>query len=138
MVRSGLRWSAVIVGLLVLAGCGRGETAPAEEATSSGVAELAAARPGVTVTRVTYGPGESSAPHSHECPVVGYVQYGKVRMQLEGDKPAVYEAGETFHEPAGRAHLISANASAEHPAGFVAWVSCEGETPLALGEAAGR
>lgn len=138
MARSGLRWMAVVVGTLALAGCGRGEPQPPENAGSRRVAELAAARPGVSVMRVTYGPGESSAPHTHECPVVGYVQYGKVRMQIEGGKPAVYEAGETFYEAAGRTHLISANASAEQPAGFVAWVSCEGETPLALGAAAGR
>ena len=29
-----------------------------------------------TLLRVTYPPGESSAPHAHPCPVVGYVLEG--------------------------------------------------------------
>ena len=54
------------------------------------------------------------------------------RMQLEDEAPAVYEAGETFYEPAGRVHLIVANASRELPAQFVTWHACEGDAALAL------
>jgi quercetin dioxygenase-like cupin family protein len=35
-----------------------------------------------TVVEVTYGPGESSPPHSHPCPVVGYVIQGALRSQV--------------------------------------------------------
>src|SRR5206468_4500437 len=34
---------------------------------------------GVTVVEVTYGPGGSSPPHSHPCPVIGYVVEGAYR-----------------------------------------------------------
>ena len=49
------------------------------------------------MVEVTYRPGESSAPHGHGCPVVGYVLDGAVRMQVEGERPAVYRKGETFY-----------------------------------------
>ncbi len=38
----------------------------------------------VSVVEVAYGPGDSSAPHSHPCPVVGYVVEGALRMQVKG------------------------------------------------------
>jgi quercetin dioxygenase-like cupin family protein len=79
----------------------------------------------VTMVEVTYGPGESSPPHSHPCPVTGYVVSGRVRMHVEGERPAVYAAGDGFHEEAGRRHLVSANESTELPARFVAWFTCD-------------
>jgi quercetin dioxygenase-like cupin family protein len=39
----------------------------------------------VTLVEVNYGPGESSPPHSHPCPVVGYVVSGAIRTQVKGD-----------------------------------------------------
>ena len=38
----------------------------------------------VTTVEVTYPPGGSSTPHSHPCPVIGYVLKGAVRMQVKG------------------------------------------------------
>ena len=129
-----LNGSMVLAGTLCLAGLSSCEPAP------PGVeAQLLASHRlpdgtglGVTVVRVTYGPGESAPMHTHECSIVGYVEYGELRIQLEGDPPAVYHAGEAFYGPAGRAHVIAANASRELPAQFVTWQACEGDAALAL------
>jgi quercetin dioxygenase-like cupin family protein len=79
---------------------------------------------------VTYAPGESSAPHAHPCPVVGYVSEGAIRSRA-GDKPeTIYKAGDGFYEEANAAHLISANASNKERARFLAFFTCDTEGPL--------
>jgi len=92
-----------------------------------------------TLVEVHYGPGESSAPHSHPCPVIGYVVAGTLRTQLRGEAEAVYTAGESFYEAANGVHAVSANASATEPAKFVAFFVCDHNAPLSVasGEAAG-
>jgi quercetin dioxygenase-like cupin family protein len=92
-----------------------------------------------TLVEVNYGPGESSAPHSHPCPVIGYVVAGTLRTQVRGEAEAVYTAGESFYEAANGVHAISANASAAEPARLLAFFVCDHEAPLsvAAGEAAG-
>lgn len=52
----------------------------------------------VTVLEVSYGPGESSPPHSHPCPVIGYVLDGTLRMQMKGEAETLYRTGESFYE----------------------------------------
>jgi quercetin dioxygenase-like cupin family protein len=54
-----------------------------------------------TLVEVRYGPGESSAPHTHPCPVVGYVLQGAIRTQINGEAEAIYTPGESFYEPLG-------------------------------------
>jgi len=92
-----------------------------------------------TVVEVNYGPGESSAPHSHPCPVIGYVLAGTLRTQVRGEAAAVYKPGESFYEAANGVHAVSANASATEPAKFVAFFVCDRDAPLsaAAGAAAG-
>jgi quercetin dioxygenase-like cupin family protein len=90
----------------------------------------------VTLVEVTYGPGESSHPHSHPCPVVGYVVAGAVRMQVKGGKEAIYRAGDTFYEAPHGVHAVSANASATEPATFLAYFVCDHEGPLSTPVAA--
>jgi quercetin dioxygenase-like cupin family protein len=85
-----------------------------------------------TLVQVNYGPGESSAPHSHPCPVIGYVVTGTVRMQVRGEKEVVYKAGESFYEAANGVHAVSANASATEPARFVAYFVCDHDAPLSV------
>jgi quercetin dioxygenase-like cupin family protein len=84
----------------------------------------------VTVVEVAYAPGASSPPHSHPCPVVGYVVSGALRTQVEGEPEVIYKAGETFFEQANGVHQISANASNTEPAKFVAYFVCDHETEL--------
>jgi quercetin dioxygenase-like cupin family protein len=69
--------------------------------------------------RVTYAPGESSLPHSHDRDAYVYVLQGHVRSQVEGQPLRVYAAGENWFEPAGARHLVSANASDSEPATFL-------------------
>ena len=93
----------------------------------------------VTLVEVNYGPGESSASHSHPCPVIGYVLAGTLRTQVRGEAEAVYKPGESFYEAANGVHAVSANASATEPAKFVAFFVCDHDAPLsvAAGAAAG-
>ena len=84
----------------------------------------------VTVVEVRYGPGQSSQPHGHPCPVIGYVIEGSYRTQVRGEPEAVYTAGQAFYEAANGAHIVSANASTDKPVRFLAYFTCDRETPL--------
>jgi quercetin dioxygenase-like cupin family protein len=84
------------------------------------------------IVEVTYGPGESSAQHSHPCAVIGYVIEGALRMQVKGEPEAVYKAGQSFYEAPNGVHAVSANASKTEPARFLAYFTCDHETPLSV------
>src|SRR5271167_1134143 len=86
----------------------------------------------VTTVEVTYPPGGSSAPHSHPCPVIGYVLKGAVRMQVKGGAPSTYTVGDSFYEAPNGVHLISENVSAKEPATFLAYFICDHSTPLSV------
>ena len=86
----------------------------------------------VTVLEVTYAPGASSAPHRHPCPVVGYVVRGAVRMRVAGEAEGIYRAGESFYEAPNGVHVVSANASREEPATFLAIFTCDREGRLSV------
>ncbi len=86
----------------------------------------------VTTVEVTYPPGGSSAPHSHPCPVIGYVLKGAVRMQVKGGAPSIYKAGDSFYEAPNGIHLVSENASAKEPATFLAYFICDHAAPLSV------
>jgi len=83
-----------------------------------------------TLVEVSYGPGEASPPHSHPCPVIGHVVEGTIRTQVKGEPEMIYKAGESFYEPAGGVHMVSANGSAWEPAKFIALFVCDHEAPL--------
>ena len=85
-----------------------------------------------TVLEVTYPPGGANPAHRHPCPVMGYVLSGAVRMQLKGQNEKVFRAGETFVESPADVHAVSANASQEEPARFLAYFVCDRETPLSV------
>lgn len=89
----------------------------------------------VTVVQVTYGPGGSSPPHSHPCPVVGYVVEGALRMKVKGEPEKIYKAGESFYEAPNRIHEVSANGSQTRPARFLAYFVCDRDVPLSVTEA---
>ncbi|MGA7930118.1 MAG: cupin domain-containing protein [Candidatus Sulfotelmatobacter sp.] len=91
----------------------------------------------VTVVEVTYGPGESSPPHSHPCAVVGYVVNGALRTQVKGEAEAVYKTGESFYEAPNGIHQVSANASLKKPVKFIAYFVCDHDTPLSAAVPAG-
>jgi len=85
-----------------------------------------------TIVEVTYGPGESSPPHSHPCAVIGYVIEGALRTQVKGEAEAVYNAGQGFYEAPNGVHTISANASDKVPVKFLAYFICDHDTALTV------
>ncbi len=84
----------------------------------------------VKVVEVIYGPGGFCRPHSHPCPVIGYVVEGALRMHVQGTPEAVYTAGQSFYEPPNGVHQVSANASDSVPAKFIVQFICDKETEL--------
>ena len=71
---------------------------------------------------VEYGPGGSSPPHHHTTKgsVVAYVLEGAIRSKVNDGPVMVYQAGESWLEPPGAAHSVSANGSATEPARLLA------------------
>lgn len=86
----------------------------------------------VVLVEVNYGPGEASPPHSHPCPVIGYVAQGAIRSQVKGQPEKTYQVGETFYEEANGVHAVSANASTTEPAKLLAYFVCDHDAPLSV------
>jgi quercetin dioxygenase-like cupin family protein len=81
----------------------------------------------VTIVRVFYGPGGFSRPHRHAGSVTAFVTKGEIRSQLGGGPVGTFAVGQSFFEPPGSTHLVSANASATEPAELIAvFVADEG------------
>ncbi|HEY0850337.1 MAG TPA: cupin domain-containing protein [Bradyrhizobium sp.] len=81
----------------------------------------------VTVVRVFYGPGGFTPPHFHSGSVTAYVTKGEIRSQLGGGPVETFKVGQSFFEPPGSTHLVSANASNTEPAELIAiFVADEG------------
>jgi len=75
----------------------------------------------LTAVVVNYAPGGKSASHHHAGSVFAYVLSGAIRSEVSTSGPAkVYQAGESFFEPPGSDHLVSANASTTEPASLLA------------------
>src|ERR1700721_3142751 len=64
----------------------------------------------VTTVEVTYPPGGSSTPHSHPCPVIGYVLKGAGRRQGNGGTESVYRVGDSFYEAPNGITMVSGKA----------------------------
>jgi quercetin dioxygenase-like cupin family protein len=81
----------------------------------------------VTVVRVVYGPGGFTRPHRHAGAVTAYITKGEIRSQLGGGPIETFKVGQSFFEPPGSTHLVSANASTTEPAELIAvFVADEG------------
>ena len=81
----------------------------------------------VTIVRVTYGPGGFTPPHRHSGSVTAYITKGEIRSQLGGGPLETFTVGQTFFEPPGSTHVVSANASNTEPAELIAvFVAVEG------------
>jgi quercetin dioxygenase-like cupin family protein len=81
----------------------------------------------VTIVRVSYGPGGFSRPHRHAGSVTAYITKGEIRSQLAGGPVETFAVGQSFFEPPGATHLVSANASTTEPAELIAvFVADEG------------
>jgi len=81
----------------------------------------------VTMVRVFYGPGGFTRAHRHAGSVTAYVTKGEIRSQLAGGPIETFKVGQSFFEPPGVMHLVSANASNTEPAELIAiFVADEG------------
>ncbi|HEY4171004.1 MAG TPA: cupin domain-containing protein [Reyranella sp.] len=81
----------------------------------------------VTVVRVTYGPGGFTPPHRHGGTVTAYITKGQIRSQLNDGPVEIFNVGQTFFEPMGTIHTVSANASTTDWAELIAvFVADEG------------
>lgn len=81
----------------------------------------------VTIVRVFYGPGGSTPPHRHAGSVTAYITKGEIRSQLGGGPVETFGVGQSFFEPPGATHLVSANASNTEAAELIAvFVADEG------------
>jgi quercetin dioxygenase-like cupin family protein len=81
----------------------------------------------VTFVRVFYGPGGFTRAHRHAGSVTAYITKGEVRSQLAGGPVETFKVGQSFFEPPGATHLVSANASNTEPAELIAvFVADEG------------
>ena len=86
----------------------------------------------VKLVEVTYPPGGFSRPHTHPFPVIVYVIAGALRVQVKGGPETVYKTGESFYEAPNGVHLVSANASQQEPARFIACFVCDNDKPLSM------
>jgi quercetin dioxygenase-like cupin family protein len=84
----------------------------------------------VTVVRVAYGPGGFTRAHRHAGSVTAYVTKGEIRSQLGGGPVEVFKVGQSFFEPPGATHLVSANASSTEPAELIAVFVVDEGAPL--------
>ena len=81
----------------------------------------------VTIVRVFYGPGGFTRAHRHAGSVTAYITKGEIRSQLAGGPVGTFKVGQSFFEPPGAVHLVSANASNTEPAELIAvFVADEG------------
>ncbi|WP_298257371.1 cupin domain-containing protein [Bradyrhizobium sp.] len=81
----------------------------------------------VTIVRVSYGPGGFTPAHRHAGTVTAYVTKGEIRSQLGGGPVETFTVGQSFFEPPGSTHVVSANASNTEPAELIAvFVADEG------------
>ena len=89
----------------------------------------------ITAVLVTYPPAGSTPLHYHAGSVLAYVVSGAIRSQASGQGPArVYHAGESFFEPPGSEHMVSANASMTQPASLLAiFIAKSGATLTTMG-----
>lgn len=65
----------------------------------------------MTVVRVIYGPGGFTPPHRHGGTVTAYITKGQIRSQLNDGPVEIFDVGQSFFEPLGTIHRVSANAS---------------------------
>ena len=70
----------------------------------------------IVVVKVTFPPGDASAPHRHNAHTVVYVLEGSVKMAVAGGETKTLHPGDVFYENPNDIHTVSTNASQTEPA----------------------
>src|SRR3954447_4439096 len=65
----------------------------------------------VMIVRVTYGPGGFPPPHRHRGTGTAYITKGQIKSKLNDGPVEIFDVGQSFFEPPGTIHYVSANAS---------------------------
>jgi len=65
---------------------------------------------------VDYAPGQATVPHRHAGAAMAYVLEGAITSRVNDGPSITYQAGQSWFEPAGSQHPVSANASQTQPA----------------------
>jgi quercetin dioxygenase-like cupin family protein len=137
-MQSHTRWitlgAVLIITGLITNQTSRAQSTPAQVRTllSRALPQLDGTHLKVTVVEVVYAPGGASKPHTHACPVVGYIAQGAIRYQVKGEAETIYKAGDSFYEAANGVHQVSANASSTEPAKLIAYFLCDHDNPLSV------
>jgi quercetin dioxygenase-like cupin family protein len=76
----------------------------------------------LVAVEVLYPPGGASPSHTHpkSAFIYAYVLSGEIISAVDGEKPRLYRAGESWHEVPGAHHRVSRNASKTKPAKLLA------------------
>jgi quercetin dioxygenase-like cupin family protein len=117
--------ATVLIDPLCMAAAANSSENVVEPITSHALPNVAGKR--ITVVRVFYGPGGFTPPHYHSGSVTAYITKGEIRSQLGGGPVETFKVGQSFFEPPGSTHVVSANASNTEPAELIAvFVADEG------------
>jgi quercetin dioxygenase-like cupin family protein len=84
----------------------------------------------VEVWEIIFQPGQIGAYHKHPCPVLGYIIYGSILFQVEGELPTILNEGDAFYEPAETPIVHFENFSENENAKFVSFYLLNGDQPL--------
>jgi quercetin dioxygenase-like cupin family protein len=116
------RGGLVAAALALAAGFAWGQAAAPGASARPIFSEKLGNAPGKTLSAVVvdYAPGGTSPEHRHAGAVFAYVLQGAVRSKVSEGPEKIYTAGESFFEPPGSVHAVSANASASESARLLA------------------
>jgi quercetin dioxygenase-like cupin family protein len=75
-----------------------------------------------TIVEVTLAPSEVEVAHRHPGAAFGYVLEGEYEWAIDGNKPTIFKAGDTFYEPTGCLHDVGRNPSEKDKTRLIAIV----------------
>ena len=121
---------AIVFGALAVGGMtlaqhgGHGKGAPYFKVLSQRdiIEKLDGKKAKATMVEVTLAPGEVEPAHRHPGPAFGYVLEGEYEWAIDGNKPKIFKAGDTFYEPTGCLHDIGRNPSKKDKTRLIAIV----------------
>ena len=110
---------AIVLGVLAVGGMtlaqhgGHGKGGPQVKLLSQKdiMEKLDGKKAKATMVEVTLAPGEVEAAHRHPGPAFGYILEGEYEWAIDGNKPRIFKAGDTFYEPTRCLHRVSKNPS---------------------------
>ena len=100
-----------VVGITLAQHAGKGHVKVTQLSQRDIIEKLDGKSASVTVSEVTFKPGQKDSPHRHTGPVFGYVLEGEYEHAIDDEPVKIYKTGETFYEPSGCVHRVARNPS---------------------------